>query len=146
MHGKTLAFSLMVIISLLAPLPGAAQECKFIPDDEGGERHIIIDGETYFYLPLDKSRELQKKVEKYDLLQQENHSLQKRIEVQSKIIAIQMGSMDRLEEENEFTHEFIDRTLEPPEVNWYEEPEVNFLLGVAVTTGMFFLWSSASSK
>lgn len=147
MRGKNLVISLITIVALLAPIQAAAQECRYLPEDEGGKHHIIIDGEVYFYLPLEKSKELQKKAEDYPLVVKKNKLLEEEVTTLKDIKDVQGSTIERLEGESEFTHEFVKNAWKQPQTTpWYKSNEVSFITGVVFAAGMYALWAYADNE
>jgi len=140
-----LVSSIAIALCVLASVQGAAQECKFIPEDEGGKNHIIIDDEVYFYTTLEKSKELQKRYRKYPLVVEENEALEKKALILNGIVDIQADTIVRQGDEIEFAHEMFKRKPEPVE-EWYENPDVTFVMGAGFTAASFFFWKWAEGR
>jgi hypothetical protein len=150
MLGKNLVTSLAILITLTAPVQGVAQECRYIPREEGSEqmldRHIMVNGEVFFYLPVEEAKDLQKKAEDYPLVVRENKLLKKENETLESITAVQGSTITRLEGESEFTHEFVQNAWKPPQKAWYENEEVTFIAGIVFASVMYMGWSYADNK
>lgn len=147
--GRILVISVFFyFLTLFATNIVFAQDCQYISGEQG-DRYIKIDGEIYFYLPLDKSRKLQADIQELHLVKNENNLLEQKLELKDKIIDSKEETVkvvrDELKFQRGFNEEYVEKKREQAKTHFWETSEFGFGVGAVVGGGVVLLVSSVLS-
>lgn len=120
------AISLIVLIVaaiVFFPVNAASQSCDYLPEDQGGERFIEINGETYFYTTEDKGRQMIKDLKTCRLDQKKLDLLEEKLTIKDEQLRIQSNMIQDLQDYIEF-----EEALPEPEPPTFFEKH-GFVLG-----------------
>lgn len=151
MNLKKWVISCFVFLSILfASGLSYSQQCEYLDESEGGDRYIRIDGQTYFYITVEKSRQLLKdasklsdKNAKIDLLEMQLSLSQEVIKTQDNTIGIQSNLITDLNEEIKFMADWQTEANKYKKSGFFESQAFSIIATTVVISGAYYIWNES---
>ena len=133
---RRLGIVLAISIVMLAMFPSIsnAQDCQWLPEDEGGDHYIMIDEDVYFYTTLDKSRKIRQELSDCEYIKEEINLLKEQKDNYKDILDTKGQMVSELETEVEFYQQLYEKKTEPDPLltRVINNPRLNLITGVIV--------------